>query len=377
MGRPKSPRHEVISLRLSEARLELLERYRRAFAEELGRDVSLSEAAFLALEDRATAMDRATARAELLKTPTESLFAIRQQWASRHALSAAQWDVLAEYVRVGVEESRQDPPAPLSLPSRDSYAAVLDAFRAVYQHRGEAASRHIWAYFGNLGGFLTTTDAISDRTPDQQEQLVLAQLAKRRDRLRTADRWERPGNIGHCFWLAVRDEGVDSVLLDQLLAPSWPVLWRLAARGHWIRHDHQPVRIRSSSDDAARPSVSLPPPMTAGAVTLSFTPTGDAEFVTAVGFGQFGLDIHDYPELLDFHAMVTRDAAGPWLGRHYSMTVDGRAGMFRVRSVQRQVHFDLSKREWTTLRDLVRRAWQTPGLSHWLSELQQQYGEHG
>src|ERR1700730_17414892 len=49
----KTPRSEVVSLRLNEARLELLERYRRAFADELGRDVSLSEAAFLALEDRA------------------------------------------------------------------------------------------------------------------------------------------------------------------------------------------------------------------------------------------------------------------------------------------------------------------------------------
>jgi hypothetical protein len=68
MSSKRSSRHEVISLRLSEARVELLERCRRAFADELGRDVSLSEAAFLALEDRATEMERTAARAELLRT---------------------------------------------------------------------------------------------------------------------------------------------------------------------------------------------------------------------------------------------------------------------------------------------------------------------
>ena len=79
------PRSEVISLRVSAARLELLERYRRVLAGELGRDVSLSEAAFLALEDREPDMERAATRAELLKTPTESLYRIRRQWERQHA----------------------------------------------------------------------------------------------------------------------------------------------------------------------------------------------------------------------------------------------------------------------------------------------------
>jgi hypothetical protein len=32
-------------------------------------------------------------------------------------------------------------------------------------------------------------------------------------------------------WVAVREEGVDGATLDQVLAPYWPVLWRLAAIG--------------------------------------------------------------------------------------------------------------------------------------------------
>src|ERR1700730_9781014 len=131
----KTPRSEVVSLRLSEARVALLERCRRAFADELGRDVSLSEAAFLALEDRAAEMERTAARAELLRTPTASLAAIPRQWEGRHGLAAAPWDVRAEYVRIGADEDRRDPPLQPSIPSRESDVALLDAFRSVYEHR--------------------------------------------------------------------------------------------------------------------------------------------------------------------------------------------------------------------------------------------------
>lgn len=133
--------------------MELLERYRRAFADALGREVSLSEAAFLGLEDRAVRMDRTAARVALLNRPTESLARIRRRWESQHALSAAEWDVLAEYVRIGADEERRQFPI---APSRESYLALLDAFEAVYMHRVEPASRHTGAYFGNLEGFLTT-----------------------------------------------------------------------------------------------------------------------------------------------------------------------------------------------------------------------------
>src|ERR1700674_2790245 len=132
----KTPRSEVVSLRLSEARLELLERYRRACADELGREVSLSEAAFLALEDRAVGMDRTAARVELLRTPTESLARIRKRWDSQHALSAVEWDVLAQYVRIGADEERRRSPTG-TVPSRESYLALLDAFEAIYVNRVE------------------------------------------------------------------------------------------------------------------------------------------------------------------------------------------------------------------------------------------------
>jgi hypothetical protein len=374
----KAPRSEVVSLRLNEDRLELLERYRHAFADELGREVSLSEAAFLALEDRAVGMDRTVARAELLKTPTAALAQIRKRWESQHALSAVEWDVLAHYVRVGADEDRQRSPMG-TVPSRESYLGVLDAFEAVYLHRVEPASSHTWVYFGNLDGF-QTADTLSDTDAEQRHQTVVAQIARRRALLQPSDPWDRPGNIGHCFRVAVQDEGVDSTTLDQILAPYWPALWRLAARGHWIRHDRRPVRLAVSTDEDARQPVGLPPTMTADDLTVSFLPAGGAEFTTSIGWGsrRFGLDISQYPELVEFRAMLEVDGDRPWMGRHYAMAVDDDgSGARRVSPTRRQMYFDVSATEWTALRDLFRRAWQSPELQTWLQELQLEYGEQG
>ncbi|MGH9411187.1 MAG: hypothetical protein ACRD1V_17230 [Vicinamibacterales bacterium] len=376
--RTKQPRHEVISLRLNHARLEVLERYRQAFADELGRDVSLSEAAFLALEDRAPGMDRAAARIAFLKTPTDSLARIRQRWESQHALSAVEWDVLATYVRIGADEERQRTPI-AAVPSRESYVALLDAFEAVYAHRLEPASRQTWTYFGNLEGFLTA-DTLSVTDTEQRHQTVLAQIARRRALLQPPDRWERPGNVGHCFSVAVQEEGVDSTMLDQLLARHWPVLWRLAARGHWIRHDRRPVRLPESADDEARPPVSLPRAMSVEDLTVSFVSAGGAEFTTAIEWrpGHLRFDINRYPELVEFRAMLEADGDPPWIGRQYVMTVNNdRSGARTVSATRRQIQFILSATEWTTLRDLFRRAWESPELQRWLQELQLEYGEQG
>jgi len=373
------PRSEVISLRVSAARLELLERYRRVLAGELGRDVSLSEAAFLALEDREPDMERAATRAELLKTPTESLYRIRRQWERQHALSAAQWDVLVEYVLVGAEEDRHDPPLQPAIPSRDSYIALLDAFRSVYERRLDPISRHAWAYFGNLGGSFRTPDAISDLAPDQQVQLLLKQVEDQRERLVAADRWERPGNIGHCLWVAVREEGVDSTTLDHVLAPHWAVLWRLAARGHWIRHAHRPVRMAGSREGSRLAGVVLPEPMSADDFVISFGSAVGGDLIVSIASRsrRFSLDITRYPELTEFR-MLLETTADRSIGAYYSMTVEPKpARLRRIHLTRRRVSLEFSNAEWIALRDLLRRAREIPAIQCRLAALQLEYGEHG
>src|SRR2546422_10646410 len=238
----KSPRHEVISLRMNRDRLALLKRHQYAIADQLGRAVSVAEAAFLVLEGRADGMDGPASRHELLQTPTASLHQIRKRWASHQMLSAAEWDVLAEYVHIGTDTERQEPPLLRpAVPSRASYLALLDVFEAVYAHRIAHASPHAWDYFSNLDGYATSV-RLADDDADQRHHAVLHQIAHRRDLLRLPERWEGPGNIGWCVRTAMREEGIDSATLDHVLAPYWSTVWRFAARGHWIRH-RQPVRV--------------------------------------------------------------------------------------------------------------------------------------
>src|SRR5260370_14926466 len=154
----KKKRNEVISLRLTEDRLDVLERYRKILAQQLHRPVSISEAAFIVFEERAPEVDRDASRYEMLTNPTESLWRIRKKWESRHTLSAPEWDVLAEYVQIGAEEKTQEPPLMRpAVASRESQLAVLDAFLGVDINRKNHASQHSWYYFSNLGRSSTET----------------------------------------------------------------------------------------------------------------------------------------------------------------------------------------------------------------------------
>jgi len=178
----KKPRHEVISIRLSEDRLKLLERYQKVLSEQRGREVSLGEAAFLVIEERVEGMDRETARHEMLSTPTASLVQIRKKWESEHALSAAEWDVLMHYMQIGAEEETQEPPLLWpAIPSRESYVALLDAFEAVYLSRKNPASKHALYYVRNLGGDsvgVRTSHEKPDHSPPRRPPSPLARAVR-------------------------------------------------------------------------------------------------------------------------------------------------------------------------------------------------------
>jgi hypothetical protein len=375
------PRHEVISLRLNEDRLALLERHRAALTAQLGRDVSLAEAAFLVFEDRAPQIDRAASRHELLQTPTASLERIRKRWASEHALSGAEWDVVADYVLISTEEERQEPPMlQPAVPSRTSYGALLDAFEAVYR-LATPGSQNAWAYFSHLGG-LETSARLCDADAGQRHKAVLAQIALCRTRLQSDDSWARPGNVGRCLLMAIRDEGIDGVSLDRTLAPYWPVLWGLAARGHWIRHERQPVRSSRPMDDDLREQIRLPDAMAVGEITLSCTGVGRPELAVVIDFGAtrgVSVVLSRYPELVEFRAMLDGVRDRVWNGRHFrtSVAADPKATTFSLTLKASDVRLELHESEWLALRDLFRDAWQRPELARWLSALAQEYGEQG
>jgi len=379
----KKPRYEVISIRLNEDRLKLLERYQKVLGDQLGREVSLGEAAFLVIEERGAGLDRETMRHEMLSTPTSSLYDIRKKWESQHTLSAAEWDVLTHYVQIAAEEERQEPPLLWpAIPSRESYLALLNAFEAVYLSRKNPASKHDWYYFRNLGG-QSTDSKLSDKGDEKVHEAVLKQISTRRELLKPAENWQSPGAVGACLLIAVRDEGVDSTKLDQALAPYWPTIWGLAARGHWVRHDRQPVRQSGPNEDDFRSRIILPDPLKLKDLKLSFASIGCPELGMYIDFGptrRFNYLIARYPALAEFRAMLGGwSAKYSWSGRHFLMTVSKEKGgtKFSLELRQHDVSIDLDESEWDDLRELFQKGLAIAEIQRWLQELQLEYGEQG
>jgi hypothetical protein len=380
----KTPRHEVISIRLSEDRLKLLERYQKVLSDQLGREVSLGEAAFLVIEERGVGLDRETVRHEMLSTPTSSLYRIRKKWESQHTLSTPEWDVLVHYVQIAAEEERQEPPLLWpAIPSRESYIALLDAFEAVYLNRKNPASKHAWYYFRNLGGQSTDSRASLDKDGEKVHQAVLKQISTRRDLLKPAEKWQSPGTVGACLLTAIRDEGVESTSLDQVLAPHWLILWGLAARGHWLRHDRQPVRQSSPNEDDFRRRIVLPDPLKLDDLKLSFTSIGCPELGMYIDLGptrRFNYLLARYPALAEFRAMLEGwSAKHSWSGRHFLTTISKEKGSakFSLELRQHDVSIDFTEDEWDAVRELFQKALVIPEIQRWLEELRLEYGEQG
>lgn len=164
---------------------------------------------------------------DLLAVPTEALSRLRRKAAAGRALSRAEWTVVAEVARHGLETVAMTYPNRLS---PDSLIAVLDAFSAVYHVRTVPDTRHDPYYLGNLPAECRPAAGI-DETPTSTA--VRTTLAETRRRLRE---WV-PG----CFpWLAGRNLRVllaedplsGAAAIDRALRPHWPGLWRLALEGH-------------------------------------------------------------------------------------------------------------------------------------------------
>src|SRR5262249_32866161 len=148
-------------------------------------------------------------------------------------------------------------------------------------------------------------------------------------------------------------------------APHLPVLWGLAARGHWIRQGRRPVRAAGSDDEDVRRRFLLPEPSTHGNMTLSFASAGP-ELGAQLAFGgqrRFLLIVHGYPDLVEFRAMLDAPTNQPWRGRHFSASASqGPAASNRTVWLQHDLAIDFAGSEWSDLRDLVRQAWANPNL---------------
>ena len=124
----RKPQQQTLSIRVSDALREFLERSKQVISAGRGEAVSTSDVAKILLESAKD--DRLDVRLEvsdLGRKPTDSLVAIRAKWEAGHPRTRAEWIFMAQYIQVACEELTEDPFAP----GPEPMAVLLDALLAV------------------------------------------------------------------------------------------------------------------------------------------------------------------------------------------------------------------------------------------------------
>ena len=369
---------QTLSLRISETLRKRLEDIRKLTALRKGENVSTSEIAKQLLE---SARGDRFETVELLSKPIEAVLEIRRKGEAGQMLSRAQWTVLAYYVQQGSEAFSKNPL------SRESYIGILNAFEAAHELRAKP-SDHDEDYLGNL-----PIDCRPERKPSDPvtPELVRKTVAETVRRLSNpATKWA-PELAARNLYVLLDDEKLPgAAALNEVLSPYWPVLWRLAARGHYFVH-RQPVRESGRRDmvhRAAIPSVEeyFGPKKTDDAkYRLSFARGTGHDFDVLLSFpGPRGplYPLAPYPMIAEFRAMLaalTPKARPPqhWDGEQFYgyVTERGNEPEFWFRAHANAITFGFSVEEWKAVRELFRRAWEVPEVRIAWDALSLEYGE--
>jgi hypothetical protein len=367
----RKAQQQTLSIRISDALREFLERSKQVISSGRGESVSTSDVAKILLESaKDDRLDYRLEVADLQQSPTEALSAIRRKWDAKQDLSRAEWIFLGQYIMVACEEVSEDP----AMPGPDSFASLLEALLAVRRlriDRGIALDRY---YLGNLGA--GDGAAFNDRQLDPE---VVSQVAQKciQD-VRESRGSRKPVFAGRSFYVAVRDEELpDLVALNRTLLPYMSTLFRLAARGHWMR-EHRPVRSRRES-----PAITETiPAVSAAGFRLTFTVSGDGEVSILVSMDakDVAYPLAPYPEIREFVAMLDRLKSGQaWSGVHFRAWVtDGtpeKPARFYFCRHRDGITFGFSPKEWHVLKALFAKALGNSKLERLFEELSLVYGE--
>jgi len=376
---------QTLSLRISEALRKRLEDVRRLTALRKGESVSTSEIAKQLLE---SAREDRFEVVELLAKPTEALLEIRRKAEAGRVLTRAQWTVVAYYVQQGSEAFTKNPLA------RESYIAILQAFDAAHQLRAKPSERDQY-YLGNLPSDCRPERANSSEpvTPELVRKTVAETVRQLSD---PAARWT-PELAARNLYVLLDDEKLaGAAALNETLAPYWPVLWRVAARGHYFVQ-RKPVRESGRRETVYQPAI---PSLQQDGYTLSFARGAGDDFDVLLSFpGVRGpmYPLGSYPLITEFRSMLTALApkARPpqnlsqdrapgtlthpvhWNGEQFYgyVTERGHETEFWFRARANAITFGFSADEWQAVRELFRKAWEMPEVRAAWDALTLDYGE--
>jgi len=368
----RKPQLQTLSIRISETLREFLERSKEVLSSGRGEAVSTSDVAKILLESgKDELLDFRLEAADLQQSPTESLWAIRKKSESKQVLSRGEWIFLGQYIQVACEALTENP----ATPGPQSFIVLLKALLAVRSLRVHPDAGLDRYYLDNFG----MPDGAAFNNEGQLDPEVVPQVVGRLiERLRESSNTPKPVFTGRNFFVALRDEGLpDTIGLSRALESHMAGLFRLAARGHWIR-EHRPVRFRQGREYVSE----YFPPLQAGGFRLTFSVSSDGELnmLLSMDAKDVAYPLGPYPQIQEFATMLRNlEPGGAWNGVHFfgaaEPAVSDRPAHFQFRRHSDGVACGFSPGEWQSLIGLFATALELPKVQGILAELSLVYGE--
>ena len=376
MFKDRKSQQQTLSIRVSEEVRAFLERARKQFSDSRGSNVSISDVAKVLLETAIDSrLDDRLETVELLSDPTAALFAIRKKWEDDEPLTRAEWIVLGHYVQSGCDHLSSDP----EFPSSQSFAQLLEALLAIRELRRHPALELDHFYVSNLSGWgdhrvLTAGPQASEILP-----AVVRRMIQDRDTGAA-----RNSFVGRTIYVALRDEQVESVdSLNRALRPFLPILYRVAARGHWLV-EHRPIRQKRNprAPLGAFPPVVPPVEVDDVTVTSSVNDEGELNILLALKSNRVLYPLGPFPQIREFQSMLTAMALGDtWDGQYFfaetnvSATGEPPLFTFSFREFGKGVQIEFSEKQWNALRIALDQVMGLPEIKQTLNELALAYGD--
>jgi hypothetical protein len=362
------PQQQTLSVRISHAMRRRLESARHLVGKTTGEPVSISDVANRFLE---TAQDHNIEASDLLSRPTETLLGIRRKWEHGQNLSRPEWQILGYYLQAGCESPTEDE---IRLPSAESYIGLLEAFIAVLALRVGKDPDLDYEYLGNL----STAPQVAGTVVTVEEVIEAAHQQIRRLREPPPAYPWMPDFIGRnwrCFFQQERLRGIEA--LNEVLRPYLPVLFRVAARGHYL-YEGRPVREQRVERDYSRMRPLGPRPVVVGDCQLSITLADNNELSMMLDLEPQRVlyPLSPYPVIREFAAMLQMLKPGEqWLAREFFGYTGKGPTAFNFRSRRNGIVIAFSVEEWGALGELMYKALALPELQAALKDSELAYGE--
>lgn len=364
-----------MSVRISDALHGRLEGIREILSARSGTRVTTSEAAKHILE---FAHEERLDLIERLREPTSSLIHIRQRYEQGLDLSKADWTCLVYFVHQSLESANRLNP----YISKHSLVGLVQAFLAIYQLLPQDGSRHERYYLGHFGYSMDVGNGAATNAD------VLKAAAKCLKQIKEIKRPYGPSGLGRNLYALVEGERfADISALNRVLKPFWPLLWRLAARGHFANCK---VPIRAALEPGQEhfeersfvPSVSEPIGDDKFSLSFATLDNNDLSLLLVLTDRCGALyPMSRYPMITAFRAMLDglqsdRENEHWDSPSFFAYTGQGKHGLHvGFRAKDNGITFTFSPFEWAALKRLFAKAWELPEMSCIWEKLSLEYGE--